>query len=270
MPIDQSALDKCRKIQIELLDEFVHICEENDLTYFLIFGTLLGAVRHKGFIPWDDDIDIAMPRKDYEIFLRIKVFKKDLYYIHSVKNDKNFFIYQNGFAKFCKKDTVFAEKNKNPDCYSGIFIDIFPYDNCVLSFLPLQSKMIEYTRRLYHIKKGIKKSQKKNIRKLIENIILFFFSENMMISLHRKFHLSFYFLKTKYICFFSGEYRYKRKTFKNNDIFPLSKIQFGEKDYNVPNNCDSILRTLYDEYMEIPPIEKQKNHEPLYIDFGDG
>ena len=69
--IDNATLKKLHSIEIEILDEFVRICNKHNLQYFLIGGTLLGAVRHKGFIPWDDDLDVAMPRNDYENFLKI-------------------------------------------------------------------------------------------------------------------------------------------------------------------------------------------------------
>jgi lipopolysaccharide cholinephosphotransferase len=126
MIYEHNTLKQLQNVLHEILDEFVRICEENSLTYFLASGTLLGAVRHKGFIPWDDDIDVAMPRKDYEIFLNIFENNTETnYYVLSNRGSQNKFMLYRGLAKFCKEGTIFAASNiPNPDKYPGIFIDI--------------------------------------------------------------------------------------------------------------------------------------------------
>ncbi|MBR5060749.1 MAG: LicD family protein, partial [Prevotella sp.] len=88
--MNKEQLNKLHTIEIEILDEIVRICDKHNLRYCLIGGTLLGAIRHKGFIPWDDDLDIAMPRKDYEIFINLcHTELKNQYYLHNEVSDKD-------------------------------------------------------------------------------------------------------------------------------------------------------------------------------------
>jgi len=110
--LDNEILKNLHFTLIEILDEFVKICNENNLTYFLTAGTLLGAVRHKGFIPWDDDIDIAMPRSDYNKFLALhKNHINSKFYIYSRKFPVDTENHYKKYFKFCKKGTLFARED---------------------------------------------------------------------------------------------------------------------------------------------------------------
>ena len=102
---DQKTLDILHQVELSILDDFIKVCEDNDLTYFLIGGSLLGAVRHQGFIPWDDDIDVGMMRKDYDKFLEIAQDKLgDKYYVDYFPKDKKCYL---PFAKIRLNGTVF-------------------------------------------------------------------------------------------------------------------------------------------------------------------
>ena len=109
MEITPEILDKIHACGQEILDEFVRICEENHLKYYLIAGTLLGAVRHKGPIPWDDDVDVCMPREDFEKFKKIMLARPEgeLYHIHCHENDP---CYPQRICRVMKRGTVY----KNP------------------------------------------------------------------------------------------------------------------------------------------------------------
>ena len=116
-----------QRVELDILIKVARLCEERGLTYFIESGTALGAVRHGGFIPWDDDIDIGMPRQDYEKFLDIA--QKELgdeYFVQTRETDPNAPF---SFAKVRKNGTTFIEWNKrNIKMHHGIYIDIFPYD----------------------------------------------------------------------------------------------------------------------------------------------
>lgn len=268
--MNDAALIKLRGVMLELLDEFVRICEENNLVYFLTAGTLLGAVRHKGFIPWDDDLDVAMPRNDYEKFLDIydRVDTSN-YYVLSHRSPDNMVHHNKQFAKFCKKGTVYAESNVNPDRYSGIYIDIFPFDKCLLFFVPLQTILIRFLVKLHRIKIHQSMSKKK-IMLFIGKILCVFFPMQCFTVVLPKLLLWGNGFNTEYISSFAGAYGYKRETHRYDAIFPLTKIQFEGKYYCAPGKWDLFLKTLYGDYMKLPPVEERFcSHNPEYIIFND-
>jgi len=266
MNIEQNQLNHLRIVQLELLDEFVRICNENNLSYFLTAGTLLGAVRHKGFIPWDDDIDVAMPRSDYEIFLTIfKNSNLSNYYIAAMQDPINTFYHYLGYTKFCKKGTVFAKEYLLPEQYIGIYIDIWPFDNCIKFLAPLQKKITTFSWILYRFKTNCIKF---NIEK--KHIIAKFFiflPLNFIKKLTKISYTIFNTIKTKYVINFPSKYKPKKEIQKYSDIFPFSKIIFENKEYNSPGNIDSFLKNIYGNYMQLPPVEQQVLYKFLYLSF---
>ncbi|MDR0321284.1 MAG: LicD family protein [Treponema sp.] len=265
--LDQETTIKLRTVLLELLDEFVRVCEENNLTYFLVYGTLLGAVRHKGFIPWDDDIDVMMLRNDYEKFVDIyDKINNTKYYLLSNRCSITSPHHYRTFAKFCKKDTVFAESEKNPDAYTGIWIDIKPFDNCIRSLLVPQRKLISFTRQAYILRNNID-IPKAKIKKVIIRLIFFIFPKQLLFILSNKFFTLFNKFNTRYISSFSGLCGYKKETHRYDTIFPLTKLEFEGKQYCVPGNWDIYLTHYYGNYMELPPIEQRVTHKPFYIIF---
>jgi len=266
--MNDDTLKKLHAVMIEMLDDFVRICEEQNFTYFLIAGTLLGAVRHKGFIPWDDDIDIAMPRKDYESFLDYCENNKEInYYILSNRCPINTHYHYISYTKLCKKNTLFAERNCEEKDYSGIFIDIWPYDNCNLFFLPLQKLLILISKYMYKIKTYNfipRKKIKLYLYKFLQPIIPLFFVKFYQ-EYSKEFYVFFNKYNVKYLSFFSGLKGFIKETQKYNKIFPLSNILFEGKYYNAPADVDAYLRKMYGNYMEIPRVESRKIHNKYIV-----
>lgn len=264
--IKKKELKLLRDIQIEILDEIVRICKKHNLRYFLSGGTLLGAVRHGGFIPWDDDLDIGMPRKDYEKFIFIA--KKELnkkYYLQDIDTDKN---YWQGFAKVRKNNTLFDEQSiENINTHKGIFVDVFPYDD---------SKKIDF---IFKIKWSIIKN--------FQNFCLYYrgiYDKTQVnhyfcckicsvVGMNRLLKLSRFILKThffkggKYFLTFVGAYPMEKEILEFNWIFPTKKIKFENKMYDCPNNPDAVLTRLYGNYMKLPPVDQRVTHLPKKILF---
>ena len=128
MEYTEEQLKRLRDIELELYQELAGICRKHELTFVTGFGTTLGAIRHKGFIPWDDDMDFLMPRKDYEILIRVapEELKGSRYALLEPRLTENYVM---SFAKLCRKDTIFLEEvDKHVRYHNGICIDIFPMD----------------------------------------------------------------------------------------------------------------------------------------------
>lgn len=123
--MDNEILEKLHVVEVEILDIFVWICNKYNLKYYLCYGTLIGVIRHQGFIPWDDDIDVAMPLEDYNKFVKIAQSELgDKYFLQNDKTDKYF---GRCFSKIRKNGTAFYSKgDKNEKKHHGIFIDVFP------------------------------------------------------------------------------------------------------------------------------------------------
>lgn len=251
------SMEEIKKIELDIL-KYVHdFCVKNNIKYFIDYGTLLGAVRHKGFIPWDDDIDISMKREDYEKF--IELFSKDdsIYKIISMDTNEKYF---NNFIKIINSKTK-IEDEKNYKTYNcGIFIDIFPYDK--FDDLSLVNKVynLESFKLLSISKKENIKYNDSKIKDFLRSLFWFllkpisprFFSKKLekLVKKQRKENGKF----IGVLCD-----KFKEKTVFDFDIFKeVIYLDFENYKFFAPKEYDKMLTHYYGNYMEFPPLEKQK------------
>lgn len=267
--MEKDVLYKLQQTQLEILLEVTEICNRNKLKYFLIGGTLLGAVRHKGFIPWDDDLDIAMPRKDYEEFIKIcKTELSDKYFLHHYSTDDKYWL---PFLKIRKNNTIFDEEMIEAiECHKGIFIDIFPLDNAnkqTSIFQDIQVKICKSLTTIIMIKRKIKFNRKiKLSTKLMASLIGIIPIKTLnriqtyIMSLNKHEEAKFYLN-------IGSNYNYIKQTIEKDRYLPATKLEFEKYYFSAPKDWDYILKRIYKDYMVLPDEKDRYTHKPKKIIF---
>lgn len=256
---EDKTIAAAQKVMLEMLLEVHRICVENNITYWLEGGTLLGALRHKGFIPWDDDIDISMPRKDYERFLKVAEKELDAKYFLQTRDIEPAFPWN--IAKIRKHNTLLIETGENGDenYHHGIFIDIIPNDfyDSIFFVKWMRWGVLAREKRKDYLRGSIKRI----MVTLYVNIIL-------CLPLEFTKCVRLYFSKHK-DWFSNRDAKYLTHPLdfgclhftKTKDILPVEKRSFEGFEFYVPNNPEEYLSSYYDEnWMVLPPEEKRICH----------
>ena len=259
--VSDSELRQIQLIQLEMLSEVDRICRKNNIHYNIIAGTMLGAVRHKGFIPWDDDADVALLREEYERFR--DACKKDL--------DKSRFVFQDyrntkgyrwGYGKIRRKNTLFLrEHQEHMPYFQGIFIDIFPLDGVPDNVLLRSINCLEcyIVRKCLWAVVGQYSERNPLIRLLFRQLAripedkIFHYMQRMVKRANRR-HTRMVRILT--FPTYNNEYGYLRRWYENSALIEFEgRMLQGIADY------DSYLSFKFgDDYMTLPPKEKRKGH----------
>lgn len=246
-------LDEVKQYELNILKFIDDICKKNNLKYFLSFGTLIGAVRHKGFIPWDDDIDISMPREDYEMLEYILSNNPDSRYKLVSPKTSN---YPYAFNKVIDTYTQIDEKYVNKFNPNGLWVDIFPIDGFNTNNKTLIYKVgdvLESARALASYEECPPRHRKLKIIWRMSRMIGYKFFQHMEIKICKRISYS----KGNYVGYAFGT----NFSIYSKDFFEhIIRIPFEDGLFCVPKRYDEYLKINYGDYMKIPPKEKQISH----------
>ncbi len=268
----QDTIERIQKTEFDIMKKIEFICKKHNLTYFAVGGSVLGAVRHQGFIPWDDDIDLAMPRKDYEEFLRCAAEELPQgYFLQTFYTEKNSPFY---FTKIRKDNTKFVEYYlRDLDIHHGFFVDVFPFDNVPDN--PVVKKLhyllCRFANHLFLSKclTTVRSSETENnsrYKSLIRNIMHLILKPVPKALLFRFLDRSVQMFNNRECKEISHIVR-KRLRIKLKDLYPIKELPFGEIKMPVPNNYDAYLSAQYGDYKNPPEKEHQYGHLPYLIEF---
>lgn len=258
-------LRELQLVELDILKEFIDICKNLNLRYFLAGGSVLGTVRHNGFIPWDDDIDVIMPRRDYDTFLeKGQNLMQKKYFLQTYKTDPE---YTMGYAKIRNSETTFIEATvQKQNINHGVFIDIFPLDG----YKPNEKikniiKKIKY--KLYNIQiaKKYNTNTVKNIKShLLTAIFDIIYGNNTVTQLlekKEKIATHYDYDKSEYICPFFDPVKAPLSLVFPKDYFGNGLVKkFEGIDVVIPQDYDAFLKQHYGDYMKLPPEEDRKPH----------
>lgn len=265
--MDGETLRKVQLAQLEILKKFKEICDRHGIRYILSSGTLLGAVRHKGFIPWDDDVDVDMMRGEYEKFLAVAPDELgDGFSLQTWESDK---IFSLPYAKIRMNGTVYRENSVKKEGMAGIFIDVFPYDP-----LPedekLRSRMMfkfNLLRFLINEKTGHYEISKTTIKRKLAvaaaKVIVAFTSKKKLIKKYER--ASEKCRRAGGNVYFShdgagpiGSWKVAKDCFERT-----AELEFEGEMFSCPEDYDGYLREVYGDYMVLPPVGERENRHGI-------
>lgn len=256
--------EKLKEIELELFKCFIEICTQLNIKYYVMGGTMLGSVRHQGFIPWDDDIDVALRREDYELFCeKAQEMLPENIFLQTVETDPE---YISGFAKLRDSNTTFVETSiKERNVNHGVYIDIFPLDyypekkikQCIFYF---KQKAIKVRlRKEYTLDK---RAQGGIIKNMVMNI-LFVFSLLMYPTVksacRAREALFTSVSSSSLLANLNGAWGKK-------EIVPAEwygngcMLKFENIEVCAPIQYEKWLKQVYGDYMQLPPVEKRVTH----------
>lgn len=279
MTYDDAVLRRLQLEQLHVLEAIDALCKANGIEYFLDSGTALGAVRHRGFIPWDDDIDIGMRRDEYDRFIEIA--RRELSGNYEIGIPGETVGYAPMFVKVWKRGTKFyTQETLEASFDQGIFVDVFPYDPV---FADEKQRSRQFSRStfwqrvsyLYHAKSvqvphtGALGAIERAACVVAHYVCRALFRpERIARSFDRAARSA---AGDPGITLFAAMAYPPDPPFAEHTLWPTVPCEFEGSVYPIPHDAKTYLETWYGpSYMDMPPMELRTNHAPLILDFGDG
>ncbi len=253
----------------EVLKYVLNFCDENNIRYYGCAGTVIGAVRHKGIIPWDDDIDLMMPRKDYETFIRkFSAIKDCPYGIVTPDVDSDYYLM---FTKvFYKRSTLLERKDLR--YIIGPFVDVFPIDGC-----PGDPKIAESIFNKYRMyidrwnlsvqywggQEYVYNFRTLQWRYLLRHALCHLFKRQVkkhVLKKLRSIERMYAYDDSQFVITWCGQNSFNREWHERSWLGDGIKVKFEDVDLNIPTNYDAYLKCMYGDYMELPPEEDRASH----------
>jgi len=259
-------IEDMKLIQLDIMDKIHIFCEENNISYCLSHGSLLGAVRHKGYIPWDDDIDIFMKRDDYEKFCKEFPLYQNIYNLKLANTDTEVY-YGRAMSKVFDDRTILMEPNYIGDDNLGVNIDIWPLDGAPSDSTQRKKhlKRIEFIKKIFY-GRIVRASDCKGLHQKIIHFLLLPLSSKKLV--HKIIYLQkqYPFNSSDLVSCYVDPYKkfFRREWFSDRVLVP-----FEDRKYYIPVNAHEILSELYGDYMQLPPFEKQQPHHLVNVYWKD-
>lgn len=258
---------KCQLIQLRLLKIFKKVCEQKKWKYWLDGGTLLGAVRHRGFIPWDDDADVVMPREDYEALKQEggRLFPEEVFF---QTHETDAFPLRQVIKLRDKYSTIIESMRLQPKVkyHQGIYIDIMPIDRIKRK----SARKMKYIAAYLNMMQIYGERGNRPLRRFFKRFLILI--REKVIGFDRLFRIYQWNwvdgAKEDYVYFqlFKG-WVFPQLILEERDLYPLGEMLFENESFPVPANPDKYLRLMYGDYMKLPPPEQRHPHNERILPF---
>jgi lipopolysaccharide cholinephosphotransferase len=272
MTEEEEGLKQLQKIELENLKKIIEICEENNLRYFLIGGSLIGVIRHHGFIPWDDDVDIGLPRPDYNKFVKIaKKYLPEHMDIKTLTSEPNYKCY---FTRLINNRRKIYWEHGQYTAVIGVWTDVFPIDG--LPTNPIHRKLhvfnVNLHKALYKFTQIDYVTTNKK-RPIYEKVLIKFAMLThigKLLSPEKTLQKLDWILqkydydKAQYVWNFSGCYG-KREIVPKYQLGGERKDTFEGLSVSIPEGAEDYLMNIYGDYMKLPPIEERTSHPIKFV-----